>query len=392
VTCDSLFTYFPLVLIGTIIVFALAQKFKLQPAPQEYVDAMFGKPFRPSGEMVNGVTGPTSPGLTVRSRLSFIMNSEENVLRPDGGPLTIIGHRGAGLDAPENSISAIRLCAQRGCRAVEFDVSMTKDLVPVLFHDDNLVRICGIDREISDMTWDELKVLDISVLHPLGEMFRGERIPSLDEAIATCLSLGVKFIIDLKDENEKVIDAVVGAFDKNKNTMYSMGVVSSFYCRVIYEIRRRDPNIIGCMAWRPGYYRYVSWNSNWENCEPRNKSIWQDCLAIVLDVFNEFAIRHIFWWFIGLSALLVHKDAFTKEATYRWMKKGVRIYAWTVNSPLEKLQLVQNVQVGYLTDTLDGCDQTTAGLPVTVTAQQEAPELLHHKNLQPTDLMTTDHF
>lgn len=202
VAFDSLFTYLPPLLIGSVVLFGLAKRFKVPCAPQEYVDAMFGKQFRPSGDILNG-TGPTSPGLTVKSRLSFILSSPDESV-PEGGPLTIVGHRGAGLDAPENSISAIRLCAQRGCRAVEFDVSLTKDFVPVLFHDDNLVRIAGIDREISEMTWDELKSVDISVLHPLGERFRGERIPTLDEAISTCLSLGVKFFIDLKDENEKV--------------------------------------------------------------------------------------------------------------------------------------------------------------------------------------------
>jgi len=40
--------------------------------------------------------------------------------------------------------------------------------------------------------------------------------------------------------------------------------------------------------------------------------------------------------------------------TYRWFKKGVRVYAWTVNNPLEKLHLTQNFRVGHLTDTLDG--------------------------------------
>lgn len=202
VTWDNVFTYFPLLFIGALVVFGLAQKFKLPVAPQEYVDAMFGKPFRPSGELLNGI-GPTSPGLTVKSRLSFILSSpDENP--EDAGPLSIIGHRAAGLDAPENSISAIRNCALRGCKAVEFDVSLTKDFVPVLFHDDNLLRIAGIDREISDMTWDELKSVDISVMHPLADKFKGERIPTFDEAIQTCISLGVKFIIDLKDENEKV--------------------------------------------------------------------------------------------------------------------------------------------------------------------------------------------
>lgn len=76
------------------------------------------------------------------------------------------------------------------------------------------------------------------------------------------------------------------------------------------------------------------------------------------------------------------------------MKKGVRIYAWTVNSPLEKLQLVQNVQVGYLTDTLDGCEQTTAANANIVqqrkseTKQNDVQQQLQNS----TDLITTDHF
>ena len=44
----------------------------------------------------------------------------------------------------------------------------------------------------------------------------------------------------------------------------------------------------------------------------------------------------------------------------RWTRKGIRVYAWTVNSPLEKLHLTQNLRIGHLTDTLDGGDLRSA--------------------------------
>lgn len=112
--------------------------------------------------------------------------------------LTTIGHRGAGKDAPENSLAAIRKCASNGCSMVELDVTLTKDYVPVLFHDDNLQRIMGVDRMMSEVNWEDLKEMTIS------EQYPAERVPKLEEAMELCLSLGLRFIIDIKEEHKKV--------------------------------------------------------------------------------------------------------------------------------------------------------------------------------------------
>jgi len=213
-TTDTLFfSAAPMLLVGAVVVFAVLYSTRIPPAPVPIVNGFFGPPTRPS------IPDEAQQGLTVKSRLQLMRSSVSPCVSTESvsnngvdscskaciqGPLVIIGHRAAGLDAPENSLSAIRQCKQRGCEAVEFDVSCTKDKVPVLFHDDNLVRIAGIDREITDMTWDELSRIDISVLHPLGERFRGEKVPTFEQAIDLCMSLGVKFIIDLKDDNETV--------------------------------------------------------------------------------------------------------------------------------------------------------------------------------------------
>lgn len=89
--------------------------------------------------------------------------------------------------------------------AVEFDVALTKDGVAVIFHDPDLSRIANIERNIVDMTWEELQTVDISINHPLASKYVGERIPTLDEAITTCLDLDLRFFIDLKDPDPKVI-------------------------------------------------------------------------------------------------------------------------------------------------------------------------------------------
>lgn len=82
------------------------------------------------------------------------------------------------------------------------------------------------------------------------------------------------------------------------------------------QVRRRDPKIIGCMAWRPGYYRYTTWSSNWENLEPRQKSLYMDWAAIIMDAVNDWGINCLYWWFVGLSAILFQKDSITRLIIY----------------------------------------------------------------------------
>jgi glycerophosphoryl diester phosphodiesterase len=55
----------------------------------------------------------------------------------------------------------------RGCMAVELDMALTADGVPVLYHDKTLQRMCELSGSVSSMTWAELEKVDISVTHPL---------------------------------------------------------------------------------------------------------------------------------------------------------------------------------------------------------------------------------
>lgn len=71
-------------------------------------------------------------------------------------------HRGLhGGSVPENSMTAFEMAAVRGY-GIELDVHLSKDGYPVVFHDDNLKRMTGVDRPVSDLDWGELSALRLA--------------------------------------------------------------------------------------------------------------------------------------------------------------------------------------------------------------------------------------
>ena len=81
--------------------------------------------------------------------------------RPDYTPLMdhYYAHRGLHdnkTDAPENSMKAFRKAVDAGY-GIELDVQLTKDRIPVVFHDESLKRVCGVDGNVRDYTYEELE-------------------------------------------------------------------------------------------------------------------------------------------------------------------------------------------------------------------------------------------
>lgn len=118
---------------------------------------------------------------------------------PPHPPLTgWIGHRGAAAHAPENTLAGLRRAAADGARWVEFDVRLTADGVPVLLHDASLDRTTDASGPLAVLRAAELAPIDAGVR--FGRAFRGERIPSLDQAMAACAALGLGANVELKAE------------------------------------------------------------------------------------------------------------------------------------------------------------------------------------------------
>lgn len=93
----------------------------------------------------------------------------------------LVAHRGYPRHYPENTLIGIEAAIAAGGRFVEVDVQISRDRVPVLFHDRGLRRICGVDGRIQDYRYDELWALRASESDKFGDRFTDVHIPRLAE-------------------------------------------------------------------------------------------------------------------------------------------------------------------------------------------------------------------
>src|SRR3546814_10806084 len=118
-----------------------------------------------------------------------------------------MGHRGAKALAPENTLSSMKAAAEAGATWVEFDVMLTGDGEPVLFHDDTLQRTTGIAGEMARTPFATVRGLDASLEFSRsygrlgGRAFAGRpdcRVPSLEDTAACLLDLGLTPAVEIK--------------------------------------------------------------------------------------------------------------------------------------------------------------------------------------------------
>lgn len=95
----------------------------------------------------------------------------------------IIAHRGAPTEAPENTLGSFKLAWKTGADGIEGDFRLTRDGRLVCIHDDTTARVGDRDLPVSKSTLEELRTVDAGVWK--DEQWRGERIPTAEEVIAT---------------------------------------------------------------------------------------------------------------------------------------------------------------------------------------------------------------
>lgn len=201
----------------------------------------------------------------------------------------ILAHRGASLLAPPNTLSSFKKAVELGADGVELDVRLTKDKKPVVIHDPIVDHVSDGKGFVSDYTLKEIKKLDFGCR--FSEDFRGERIPTLEEALDI---LGGLKLINIEIKNDpypyKDIEKIT------LETIYNMGIrdkilISSFDHELLLRIRHldRDINTGVLYSFRPVYSNLLAIDAKAGNLHPFwaviNKDNIEEAHRIGLKVF-----------------------------------------------------------------------------------------------------------
>jgi glycerophosphoryl diester phosphodiesterase len=120
----------------------------------------------------------------------------------------VIAHRGASLEAPENTLSAFQKAAEEGTDFVELDVQESADGEVLVVHDSDLMKVAGSPLKIWLATFAELRGVDLG--SRVDPKFAGEKVPTLAEALETCKGKA-RMVVELKSygHNQNLEEKVV---------------------------------------------------------------------------------------------------------------------------------------------------------------------------------------
>ncbi len=220
----------------------------------------------------------------------------------------VIAHRGSSLEAPENTMAAIRSAVEAGSDWVEIDVQETADGKVVVFHDSDFKRVGSNPLTIWDARSEQLPGIDIGSW--FDPTFASETTPSLREVLQLCrdksgVLIELKYYGHDKQLEQRVIDIV------EQESMQDQVMVMSLSYPAVQKVRKLRPE------WKVGLLSTVAIG---------------DITSLDVD-------------FLGLNS-----RAATKRLIDRAHRNGIDIFVWTVNDPIDISTMTSRGVDGLITD------------------------------------------
>jgi glycerophosphoryl diester phosphodiesterase len=234
----------------------------------------------------------------------------------------VFAHRGGLPWAEENTLEAVQGAVAQNVPAVEVDVFLSKDNVPVVIHDPTVNRTTNGKGFVKDFTLTELQQLHIR--NSEREFLTNHKIPALEDVIKLTqqtkrvLEIEVKPEVENKYRMAKELKILFARYN-----LYASVFVSSFDPLILYYVRSMDPAI----------HTALSHKKNATGFKLVDFMLLQPGLAK----------------FLGVSIIEPDRLIADKEYINYWKKRGYGLNIWTVNRQKDK-EFFRSMGVSYTTD------------------------------------------
>ena len=238
-------------------------------------------------------------------------------------PLRIAHRGGAGL-APENTLAAFRLGLAHEAEAVELDLHMSQDGALVVMHDPDVERMTGVPGEISALTLEALRRLNVAATYT-GAPIDPQRVPTLQEVLELVRGR-VEVQIEIKARSDasryvgieaKVLETV------HQYAMLDQVLILAFDFAVLHEIVALEPRVQTCALLADAFLRRFGLRRN-------NAAVAEELAAQ------------------GFGCVGVKHTLMTPDLLRALRARAFRVGVWTVNDPAA-MRRFANLGVDFIT-------------------------------------------
>ena len=222
----------------------------------------------------------------------------------------IIGHRGSGYGL-ENTIETIVDANKLGSDYVEIDILLSKDGIPMVIHDNNLRRLASINQKISNLTYEEIYLIEIEN--------RGQKgyIPSLRDLAKRLEEEDIKLLLEFKShgkEEKSLVDETIRVLEEEE--VLDRVIFQTSSLRTLNEFRENYDQL------KIGYIMIGK-----------------------LGNFSKAKVKLLGVDFISIEASMVDKRLLRSAH-----KNQIPVYVWTVNDENKARELFKLGVDGIITD------------------------------------------
>jgi len=220
----------------------------------------------------------------------------------------LIAHRGVhdNINIPENSLLAFKETIKNNF-PIELDIQLTKDNILVIFHDDNLKRMTGVNKNLRDLTYNEIKTLKL--------LNTNQTIPTFKEVLDL---VDGKVLLDIELKHTKKINTLCKKLIKELEGYNYPFIVKSFNPKIVRHLKNKKSEYITGLLIQEDIYN---------------------------NIIGKFLIKYCKPNFLAISKKFINKNGINKTL------KEYPILVWTIKNN-EEINKYNNISNNYICNNL----------------------------------------